>query len=279
MTVFAVGDSIAVGCGGVAGVHRTYATSGMPISQMGAHFARAKAEAKAGDVIILSASYNSGFGGADHDTMKAFINELPEGVHVRILGVREQWSAADKTIPGSYGARLSGHMERRNNDLRRIAQETGATFVEEAITVSNGLPGGEIHGNYPGIVRAALKDIPAASLAAPAAGATTTTQPDQQRADAAAQEGEKSWIDKIIQFFTNLFQSIFGGNKVDNPDNPPEPASASASDTQAPAQQPAIAPNVQEQARNAAAGADFNPATNNGAVAAPAATNAPSASR
>ena len=166
---YAVGDSIAVGCGETDKVDRAFATGGMfigdrivhgvPIAGMAQHFAEVTAAAQSGDTVIVSAGYNGGINAKDRAHLVEWIGALThKGVHVAILGLREEWKQ-----DGGY-SHLRGTTREMNSALRNIANDTGAVFDDKATMIANGLNRGEIHGDkkfYSAMVDSALDSLKA----------------------------------------------------------------------------------------------------------------------
>ena len=154
---YAVGDSIAVGCGQTGKVDHAYATSGMMVRNMGAHFAEVTAAAQPGDTVIVSAGYNGGINSKDKAELVEWISTLThKGVHVGILNLREKWPNND-----GYAARIASQTRGWNATLSDIAAKSGATFVhdKDAQDIVNTIPGGEIHGHFGAMVDQCFKAL------------------------------------------------------------------------------------------------------------------------
>lgn len=206
MAIYTVGDSISEGCGTVAGVTRAYATTGMGVPAMGTHFAEALAVVQRGDTVIVSAGYNSDI---PQEQLTAWIQGLRDkGAKVAILGLRETWAEG-----GTY-AHIADVTPGRNTALRAVAAATGATFVEESITLANQLPGGEIHcRDYQPFVQAATRAVAAQPLIA-ASATTPTPEATQTQQDAAAElqaEPQKNWFEKAFEAIVNFIRQLFSG--------------------------------------------------------------------
>lgn len=306
MAIYAVGDSIASGLGNAGGVTAAYATPGISLSAMGAHFAEVRTTAVAGDTIIISAGYN---GNVSREQLTRWIEGLPEGVNVAILGLREQGLQS-----GPY-PHLDGATPERNAILREVAAATGAVFVEESIALANNIPRGEIHPNqYQPFLLASQRAItaaaeqaaaepetPAAETPAEETPATETPAegegegtgtPDatgeiqRDGADAGEGEGEGEeegmWdqlAEMIGQIITALFGWLSGGTREDGeqpaatPDATPG-QTPTTGETPANGEQPTnpITPEVAEQAAGAVG---FQPATGEGGGTVPTAPQTP----
>ena len=201
---YSVGDSIAVGCGLSGKVEHAYATSGMPVQAMGEHFAEVTAAAQAGDTVIVSAGYNGGLNSAGKAQLTEWISALThKGVKVGILGLRESWPNG-----GAY-AHLRGTTQAQNASLREIARETGAVFDGKATDIANGLPGGEIHGNFGQLADSCLEAVrknsgaaaaPASAVDSPArtpAAMPATPAPAPKPVNATLSEADIEAVQKL----------------------------------------------------------------------------------
>lgn len=231
MAVYAVGDSIADGLNNTPSVTKTAGLShgGYAIKQMGGFFEKVTALVKPGDTVIVSAGYNYSAGLIPQPEVLAITNDIKrlkeKGADVRILGLREE------NITAAYANKFQGTTPQRNNQLREIAKQSGATFAEASIAVANSIPNGEIHGNYALLAQAAIKTSPldgaaiagaaagekAAAASTPSSDATSedsapATNGDQTSALESAKNKVSSWWDGAKEACSNLgFSGIAGG--------------------------------------------------------------------
>lgn len=249
---YAVGDSLAVGLGGVSGV-RSFATGGMGVPDMGTHFAEALSVAQPDDLFIISAGYNSSI---PETQLRGWVQGLRDkGAQVAILGLREEWPNG-----GTY-AHIAPHMPARNETLERIATATGSVLVSEATTLGNALPNGEVHyGNYAPLLtavstaasRAPAQPAPAASTPAPARDTATADSNTEQTARQREQAADQSTAPEagkeggIVGFFMKIItwvMNALGLNRENAAPAAETPATASGSASE-PAASDAAQPEV-----------------------------------
>lgn len=257
-----VGDSVGLGISKALSGSMFAGAEGLRIDQMQNHFNSAVATAEKGDIVIISAGYNStgpnGISADDLKSLQTLTDQLnAKGAKVVIAPLRESG------MTGDY-AKLNGQTAKTNEQLRTLK---GATVAEGCIASANGIAGGEIHGAYTDLGRMCYE---AGSKAVAPSGAGVRSEADRE-ADSAGSKGESSGLEGIWEtikgFFSMIAEAISGiFSKLFGSDESKEPATPAATPPAKPSQEAKAAPDAQAQAAALAAAKD-NPAAGTGAEA------------